>query len=393
MSTTNTTVPSKRNFTVDALRGFCIVAIALLHSIEHFNFYQHPVAEQSWLAFADAAVWDSLFFLFGGKAYGIFALLFGLTFFIQDQNALAKGRDFRWRFLWRMFLLLLLAQLNAAFFTAEVLVLFACVSFVLPLFARASNKTIIIVASILLLQPLEWGRMIYALCTPEYVVGPSLDAPLWKFCRMAQSQGSLFELIRVNLWEGQLVSLAWAMENARFFQTPAFFLLGMLLGRGKLLQHSRKNNIFWFRLLLISLLLFFPLDGIAALLPEHIDNIAVLRPLALICSSLSKASFMAFLIASFVILYHNWAPAPRHLEWLIPMGRMSLSCYMTQSFVGSYLFYHWGLYLQLGAFYSLLVGIGIVIAQCCMAKIWLKNFTQGPFETLWRAGTNIGIKS
>ncbi|WP_341220189.1 heparan-alpha-glucosaminide N-acetyltransferase domain-containing protein [Polaribacter atrinae] len=63
---------------VDALRGFAILAIMLLHSIEHFNFYVFPDAslQPAWLTTLDGYIWDTLFFLFGGKGYAIFALLF-----------------------------------------------------------------------------------------------------------------------------------------------------------------------------------------------------------------------------------------------------------------------------------------------------------------------------
>ena len=77
----------KRHARVDAadvLRGFAVLAIILLHSIEHFNFYSFPdpATQSTWLNFTDKAIWDSLFFAFGGKAYAIFALLFGFSFFI-----------------------------------------------------------------------------------------------------------------------------------------------------------------------------------------------------------------------------------------------------------------------------------------------------------------------
>ena len=61
----------------DVLRGFAVLAIILIHSIEHFNFYSFPPADgqSAWLNFTDRAVWDGLFFMFAGKAYAIFALL------------------------------------------------------------------------------------------------------------------------------------------------------------------------------------------------------------------------------------------------------------------------------------------------------------------------------
>ena len=97
----------------DVLRGLSVMGILLLHSIEHFNFSSYPdtAGQSPWLAFSDRAVWDGLFFLLGGKAYAIFALLFGFSFFIQDDNERMRGRDFRSRFCWRLVLLFLIGNL------------------------------------------------------------------------------------------------------------------------------------------------------------------------------------------------------------------------------------------------------------------------------------------
>ena len=85
---------------VDALRGFAVMAIILLHNIEHFNLYNFPEATTDFMKALDKGVWDTLFFLFSGKAYAIFALLFGFSFFIQFDNQARKGKDFRLRFFW-----------------------------------------------------------------------------------------------------------------------------------------------------------------------------------------------------------------------------------------------------------------------------------------------------
>lgn len=86
-----TTLSEKRHARVDVadvLRGLAVMGIIVLHCIEHFNFYSFPdtSGDGPWLRFCDRAVWDGLFFILGGKAYAIFALLFGFSFFIQDDN-------------------------------------------------------------------------------------------------------------------------------------------------------------------------------------------------------------------------------------------------------------------------------------------------------------------
>ena len=140
----------------DVLRGLAVMGIVLLHSIEHFNFASYPdTSEQSaWLTFADRSVWDGLFFLLGGKAYAVFALLFGFSYFIQWDNQRLRGKDFRLRFCWRLVLLFLLGNLNAAFFTAEVLVLYSLAGFILPLVCRLKDRWLLAIACVLLVQPL-----------------------------------------------------------------------------------------------------------------------------------------------------------------------------------------------------------------------------------------------
>ena len=116
---------SPRIEVVDALRGFAVMAILLVHNLEHFIFPVYPLEPAAWLATLDKIVFDTTFFLFAGKAYAIYALLFGFTFYIQSYNQKIKGIDFGYRFLWRLLLLASFATLNAAFFPAgDVLMLF-----------------------------------------------------------------------------------------------------------------------------------------------------------------------------------------------------------------------------------------------------------------------------
>lgn len=130
---------------VDALRGFAVMAIILVHNLEHFIFPVYPTEQPAWLAVLNDGVFNVIFSLFAGKAYAIFALLFGFTFYIQCHNQTKKGKDFGYRFLWRLVLLLGFATLNAAFFPAgDVLLLFAVVGLVLFLVRKWSDKAILI---------------------------------------------------------------------------------------------------------------------------------------------------------------------------------------------------------------------------------------------------------
>lgn len=382
----DTQIKQTRIDVADAIRGFAVLGIVLLHSLEHFNFYSFQETDNVWLQFSNQAIWDSTFFLLAGKAYGIFALLFGFSFYIQDSNQQARGKDFRLRFMWRLLLLLAWGQLNAAFFTAEVLVLYALVGFVLPLFARCKDKTVLITAVILMFQPLEIAEIIYALMNPEYTAPRPLDSQYWGEAYKVLSSGTFIETVKMNLCEGQLASLAWAWENARFFQTPSLFLLGMWIGRKKLFCYSEGNMRFWAYTAIIALFSFFMLNGLTPMLGQFISNKAIASPAMLVSGSLAKFAFMTLLVATLVLLYYLSA-AKKILSKLVVYGRMSLTNYITQSVIGSFLFYHWGLHLQLGSTASLMVGIAIFAVQYIFALWWFKSHKHGPLEYVWKRAT------
>ena len=79
-------VKNPRIEVVDALRGFAVMAIILVHNLEHFIFPVYPTDSPAWLSVLDEGLFTGVFSLFAGKAYAIFALLFGFTFYNTSVN-------------------------------------------------------------------------------------------------------------------------------------------------------------------------------------------------------------------------------------------------------------------------------------------------------------------
>lgn len=256
----------------DVLCGFTVLAIILLHSIEHFNFYSFPPADNQpmWLNFTDKAIWNGLFFAFGGKAYAIFAMLFGFSFFIQHDNQRMRGKDFRLRFCWHLLLLFLIGNINACFFTGEILVLCSLVGFVLVLTCRLSTRWIVALSAICVLQPVCLYQIVRALCSSSYEIPVINSGPFWAETFRVQSSAGFLETVIVNLWEGQLASLAWAWEHGRIFQTAGLFMMGMLIGRQG--WFAKKYLGVWQRALAAALICFFPLYGIINMIGSYITN-------------------------------------------------------------------------------------------------------------------------
>lgn len=380
--------PASRLDVIDALRGFAIVSIMLLHNIEHFDFYFSPTGLPAWLQALDKVIWDCMFFLFGGKSYAIFALLFGMTFFIQHHNRELKGDDFRPRFAWRLVLLLGFGMVNSMFYHGDILSIYAVLGFALIPVARLRSGTVLLIAIILLLQPYAWLEVIQALPNPNEKLA---DPASWAYFGRANeyfAHGSAFQVWLGNLSNGKIGAVRWSWENGRIFQIPALFMLGMLAGRKGMFQLSDENKLRWGRVLMIAVLAFIPLYLLKTYPESWNVGEAVRRPLLVIITSWSNVAFMTVLVSGFALLFYSW----RWLAVFSPLGRMSLTSYVVQSIIGTTIYYGFGLglYKYTGASYALLIGIGLALLQRQFSVWWLSRHKQGPLETLWHKATWIG---
>ncbi len=373
----NQPVTKNRIEVVDALRGFAICAILLLHFVEHFIYNVYPEATTEASKLLNQGVWDSMFFLLGGKSYAIFALLFGFTFVLQQRNQENKGSDFGGRFAWRLILLTVFATINAAFFPGgDVLLLFTITGFMMIPFRKASQKTLLVAAIFFLLQPLELLASVGIKIIPSLPVGE-----YYNIVNEATATGNFWEMIWANATIGQIGSIYWAIEAGRFCQTFGLLMMGMLISRG---NYFRKDVSFWIKVLLIGIVssyLFFIIKG------------AMTDSLKTIFSMWFNLAFTSVLISTFVILYHNESFS-KMCSGLRAYGKMSLTNYISQSLIGSIIFfpYAFGLAPYLGVAVSLFIGVVVMLLQIKASQIWLKSYKQGPLENIWKQLTWINKK-
>jgi uncharacterized protein len=378
---------------VDALRGFAIVSIMLLHNIEHFDFYYTPSNLPAWIVPIDKGIWDTLFFVFGGKSYAIFALLFGLTFFIQSDNQAKKGKDFRGRFAWRLVLLLGFGIINSAFYEGDILTFYALIGFVLIPVAKLNTKTVFWIAILLMLQPYEWIEFYNGLQNPDLKMS---DPVSWSYFGRMWSyipNNSLIDTWVGNLTNGKTGVFIWSWEEGRVFQTASLFMFGMLAGRKSLFVTSETSKRFWIKTLIIASILFIPLFIVKSNINEWISSEAIRRPLRTIGTSWNNMAFMMVLVSGFVLLFQSRF-FHRVLNVFSYLGRMSLSNYVMQSIIGSTIYYGFGLalYQYTGSTYCLLIGIALATLQGYFCYWWFKRHNQGPLEIIWHKATWIGSK-
>jgi len=380
--------PGSRIEIIDALRGSALLGILLLHSIEHWDFLRAPDSTPAWLRPIDAATHQTAFFLFGGKAYGIFALMFGISFSIILERWSQRGIDFRSRFLWRLGVLGVFGYLHGIIYCGDILLVLAVLGIPLAFCTRLGNRAILAISVLLMLQlPSAWdaARVIfdagYHPPTPRHWV-------IYGELEKVFATGSFFDVSAINLWRGQSARIWFTIETGRYLQMMGLFLWGVLIARSGALADPilavrlGRRALAWGAAgfaVLFPIRLLLGRWGLRGMDQYVVDNWV---------GSYGNIAQMAFWVGAFVLVWQA-APARAVLRLLAPYGRMSLTSYVTQALVSVPLFYGYGLalYHGMGAFPSILYGAGLFIVQAAAARWWLARFHYGPLEWLWRACT------
>ena len=373
---------------VDALRGFAVMCILLLHNVEHFIFSVYPTDSPAWLATMDNVTFNLAFNLFGGKAYAIFALLFGFTFYVQYENQRLKGRDFGPRYLWRLLLLAGFATLNASIFPGgDVLMLYAIMGVSLFVVRRWSNRALLVAAIFFLLQPFEWVRYLLTLVNPSYVPTDFGMGAMYGELGEVIQNGTFPQFLWASATTGQVASLLWALGGGRMAQTAGIFILGYYIARRQLFVSSERNTRLWTRILVTCAILFSPLYCLKVMVMQGASS-DVQQTLGAALDMWQKLAFTFVWVSSFILLYQSEGFRCR-VSALRSYGRMSLTNYLTQSLIGMLVYFPFGLYLapHLGYTVSLLLGIPMFLVQLAFCRWWLSRHKQGPLEALWHKWT------
>ena len=106
------TLQTQRINSIDALRGFALGGVVLVHMVEQYIAGPTPEGFMEGVnGLPDQIVQGLLQFFFSGKFFALFSILFGLSFTIQMQSAEKKKINFGGRFIWRAALLFIIGYI------------------------------------------------------------------------------------------------------------------------------------------------------------------------------------------------------------------------------------------------------------------------------------------
>lgn len=379
----------ERIIIVDVLRGFALLLIVLIHYVEHFDFFKSPEAHFIFSSAADKEVMRWAFLLISGKAYSIFALLFGLSFFIQMNNKAEAGIDYRWRFSWRMTILLLIGFLHSLMYRGDILHIYALLSLPVILLYNVRTKVLWIISVLLVLQIPTIYNLTQAFTDANYEYVKPLKG-FFSEGNKIYASGSFRDVIQYNFWKGRITVWAWTFNNGRYLQLIALFIVGLILGRKRLFENIDKKLKGLLATLLASVVLMFLLSQLNSSFQSGDFSKLQKGFLNTIITSLVNLAATAGIIALISLIYIKFKKL-YIFKLFSAYGKMSLTNYIMQAVLGVILFYDFGfgLYRYLGSTWSILLGATIFITQAIISKHWHENYYYGPFEWLWRCLTNL----
>ncbi|GAA0267928.1 DUF418 domain-containing protein [Alteraurantiacibacter aestuarii] len=367
---------------VDGLRGFALLGLLLVHCVERFELY--------WLNPQPDIWFDTVFALFGGKSFAIFALLFGFGFATIMGNQRARGVDFTGRFAWRAILLAIIGTAHALVYRGDILQVLALMGLLLIPFDRIrSSRSLLLIAGLCFLQiPLllrvymAGEGAAWAQATPAFFGDTGLAV---------LAQGSLADVLAANAGPGMIGKWSFYWNTGRIVEIAGLFAVGMVLQRGQAFAAAQEKRTGWLAALAIAAAVWalcaYALPQLLPAPPQ--DGGAPMQRQAgeWALDQWRSLAATAFQVSLFVLAWQT--PVRRVLQWLAGPGRMTLTLYVGQSLIAVPLLYGFGAGLWDDGSHAVMVmaGIALFAAQILFARWWYRHYRYGPLEWTWRAAT------
>ena len=387
--------PNERIAVLDVLRAFALFGIIVTHAAGGFLAGPPPAPGYNVYGTADRIVDNLENLLTFGKFFTIFAFLFGLSFAIQLDNAARKGTSFAGRFAWRLILLFAIGFAHHIFFSGDILTIYAVLGLLLIPFRKVPTRVLLVAGLLLVLNVpgllLHLRQVNAPPATSEQQ--QAAVAAGQAFAQHARHQfdikraGDVDDVIRMNVTESFGDKLAFQVITGRLWVTFGLFLLGLCAGRLNIFRDSAENRRFFRRLGIATGIVAVLTTALYVAHPVGFQPRSVPDAFASFAFSVQQFTLAAFYASVVALLF--WRRPKGLLSYLAPMGKMGLTTYLTQSVFGLLLFYGFGLGLlgKLGVAASVALGMAFYVVQIACASWWLRHFSMGPVEWLWRSLT------
>lgn len=380
---------------LDALRGLALFGICLANFPEFslYTFQGPEIVSAMPTAGMDRVVRFLQYVFIDGKFYSLFSLLFGVGFSIMMSHLMEKGRGGIAVFYRRMGILAVIGLLHLMFlWSGDILLLYALVGLLLPLFRNVPDRKLLVIAAVLVFCPVLMDALKvfsgnrFDLAAPvggavRYFNGLTgiTDA---NFGRWLVDGEHYSDVLKFTL-SGAFIRVQELLEGNRVFKVLGLFLLGLYVGRNRFYANLESRRELLKRVCRCGFLAGLPLSFLYAAHALHLLGGGPVTGAFLYAVSVIPLS-LAY-VSAFCLFFARHRESPL-FRMLAAPGRMALTNYIGQSVCGMILFYGigFGLGAAMGLVHVELVAAGVFLVQAVFSYVWLKFCLFGPLEWMWR---------
>jgi len=340
---------------LDIIRGFALFGMILVH------FHQKMRVDVAGVE--DLIPWG-VWILVEQKAWGAFALLFGAGFAILLRRLDARGANVVPIYLRRLTTLAIFGIIADVGFGFHILFEYACWGLVLLVVRRWPTRMLLGLAALA-----SSARPIAAMLLPRaadahvIALSDAVDA--------AAAHGSYTRLLAAR-WALFAGSFADSWRVIVPDSNLALFIIGLLAVRSGVFDEPRRHVR-----LIIGWMTFGVVSWALAWVAPITNGFGIIED-----------QWLCFTYVGGLVLLLAYRP-----EWTSRLalvgfaGRMALTNYMVQAVVLDALSSAYGAHLKLRPFAYVAAALLLFIAVAVVSRAWLRRFSFGPLERVWRTAT------
>jgi uncharacterized protein len=377
---------------VDILRGFALLGILLVN----MALYSFPVIAEftgtpRGTGMLDGAAEFTIGWLAAAKFFVLFSFLFGLGMSTQMARFQDRGQDSVKFMIRRLLILMAFGFAHALFiWNGDILVIYGVLGLIAVAFRNAKPGTLLMVAGLLVAIPVALLVLAALATLGSFFVGEpaaedtSVNAMLKDFERRNLETYRDGTLGQIFIWRAlEWIVFAFITLLLTGLYIEAMFLLGLYFGKRGIFQNIEQYLPLFRKGMLFGLGIGLPVSLLAAWASSDVHSIwASVGPLLIVVSG---PVLTCGYVSALVLLAQNKIWRAR-LSPLAAAGRMSLTNYLMQSVICTFIFYSYGfgLYGDVGAAAGVGLSVAIWVVQLGISVAWLRRFKFGPMEWLWR---------
>jgi uncharacterized protein len=341
-------------------------------------------------------------YLTNGKFLGLLTIMFGIGMQLKYTSFQNRGLPWFRLYLWSMILLFIDGFLHYIFvFEFDVLMSYSLTAIVVAFIIQRSERIMKIcmycAAAIHLFHQVVEGFLLDKIMSSQLGLTLFPNSPyanisanrssLAEQAILIRQENQLAEISGFTWWEQVVYRLEhfWVLRSEAIMILPMnvfLFLLGVFLVRKGILKMDECGIRLQNRLLWIGLGIGIPLNALSLFSVQLV-----------VLDRYVFAPILSLGYLGLVFLIARRQKFVKTQQYISNVGKMALTCYITQNIVSSFLFYNWG--LGLSKHYNLLLiyasWLGITLFMIGFSTLWLQKYNQGPVETIWRKLGNIPV--